>query len=228
MKNIQYQAILNQFPSNEIIEKLASYITDARKQRIKQVVTKRLNSIHLAIECPSDINNALAAVRSAEAMGVSNVHIIRAEGSAASARAITQGAFYWVNLQFYDSLADFLTVIKQHNIRLGGGTVTATEPLSKVCVDQPLCLIIGNEARGLSESAVEACDIEYTIPMVGMSESMNLSVSAAISLYDTTSRKRLQLNGASDLTADEASLLTARYYLNSANPRMYPHLLPTN
>ena len=227
MKNRQYQQVLDQFASKEIIEKLAPYITDSRKQRIEQVVSKRLNSVHLAIECPSDINNALAAVRSAEAMGVSNVHIICAEGSAASARKVTQGAFYWVNIQFYDSLTEFLTTIQQHNIKLAGGTVTATQPLSRVPVDEPLCLIIGNEARGLTDNAVAGCDIEYTIPMVGMSESMNLSVSAAISLYDTTSRKRKLLDGASDLSAEQTSLLTAGYYLNSANPRMYPHLFPT-
>ncbi len=224
MKQSTYKTILAQHGDLEVIEKLAPFVTEARKQRIDSVISGRLSQLQLAIECPSDINNALAAVRSAEAMGVANVHIIQPEGDAISARKVTQGAFYWVNLHYHDCLANFLTHLKTQDIALAGGTVTATQPLSAVPVDKPLCLIIGNEARGLSDEAVAACTIEYTIPMVGMSESMNLSVSAAISMYDTSQRKRALLGCNSDLNATEQNHLRACYYLNSANPRMYPHL----
>ena len=103
---------------------------------------------------------------------------------------------------------------------VAGGTVDATVALSDVPVEKPLCIIIGNEQRGLSKSAQAACDIRYQIPMFGMSESLNLSVSAAISLYDTTSRKRQLLKCASDLTQDQQATLRAQYYLNSVSARL--------
>ena len=127
---------------------------------------------------------------------------------------------YWVNVHYYETLNEFLEFAKQAGILLAGGTVDATAALSNVPIEKPLCIIIGNEQRGLSEAAQSACDIRYQIPMFGMSESLNLSVSAAISLYDTTSRKRQQLKCASDLTQQEQSTLRAQYYLNSVSARL--------
>lgn len=227
MKQTGFEKILLQHDANDIIDTLAPFITEKRKKRIDHVVDGRLNQLHLAIECPSDINNALAAVRSAEAMGVANVHIIQPEGGAKAARTITQGAFYWVNIHYHDNLSAFLTYATDKGLAIAGGTVTATIPLSEVPIEKPLCIMIGNEARGLTSEAVNACDYEYTIPMVGMSESMNLSVSAAISMYDTSQRKRAHMGHNSDLSDSEQMEMRARYYLNSANPRMYPQLFST-
>ena len=61
--------------------------------------------------------------------------------------------------------------------------------MQAVPIDKPLCLLIGNEQRGLSREAMDACQLCYRIPMAGMSQSFNLSVAAAISLYDTTCAK---------------------------------------
>ncbi len=224
MKHKSYKDIIDKHGADDVIEKLAPFVRSERKQRIDDVIAGRLNGIHLAIEAPSDINNALAAVRSAESLGVSNVHLICPEGHALAAKPITQGAFYWVSIHYYDSLDEFLTYCRNHQLAIAGGTVTATQPLSAVPVEQPLCICIGNESRGFSDEAVNACNHEYKIPMVGMSESLNLSVSAAISMYDTTQRKRALLGSNSDLTPDQQQTLQALYYLNSANPRMYPHL----
>ncbi len=224
MKDESYQDILNNHPSAAIIEKLTPFVSDARKARIADVIAGRLTSIQLAIEAPSDINNALAAVRSAESLGVSQVHFICPEGDAIAAKPVTQGAFYWVSIIYHDNLNNFLDHCKSEGLQIAGGTVTATQPLHQVPIDKPLCILIGNESRGLSNEAVGACDIEYKIPMVGMSESLNLSVSAALSMYDTTQRKRQLLNGNSDLSVEQQQALQALYYLNSANARMYPHL----
>lgn len=216
-----------QYDPTTIIETLEPYVTARRQQRIKSVLDSRLQSIQLAIEAPSDINNALAAVRSSEALGISTVHIIEPEGDARSARTITQGAIYWVDVIYHDSLADFLSIIQSQSIILAGGTVNATEPLSNVPVEQPLCIMMGNEQRGLSPEAEKACDIRYTIPMFGMSESLNLSVSAAISLYDTTQRKRQQLKANGDLTPSEYTRLKSKHYLRSVDQRTAATLLKT-
>ncbi len=225
MKFPEQKYILIKYAPDVIIETLLPYINGTRAQRIENVISGRLNSIQLAIEAPSDINNAFAAIRTAEALGVGKVHLISSEGSALTVRPITQGACYWVDILYHNSLQDFINYATQNKLHLAGGTLDATMPLSEVQVTQPLCILIGNEQRGLSLDAQTNCDYRYKIPMVGMSESMNLSVSAAISLYDTTQRKRQLLKRNGDLTLAEQQYTRAHYFLNSVAPRLAIHLL---
>lgn len=220
MKFPEQTIILEQYPADVIIDTLTPFVSEQRQQRIEEVISGRITGIQLAIECPSDINNAFAAIRTAEALGISKVHIITPEGTTLMAKPITQGAFYWVDISYYDTLEQFLDYCHDQSLLLAGGTVDATTPLHEVSIDQPLCVMIGNEHRGLSEAAQAACAIRYKIPMVGMSESMNLSVSAAISLYDTSQRRRAQLGSKGDLSGDQQQTLRAQYYLNSVAPRL--------
>lgn len=215
-----HHSVIEQHGANAIIEALEPFVTDRRKARINSVLSHRLDSIHLAIECPSDINNALAAVRSSEALGVSTIHIITPESDAGSMRTVTQGAFYWTTIIFHQTLEDFLENIKKENRLLAGAIVDGPTILGEIPIENPLCLLVGNEQRGLSDEARNACDILYRIPMVGMSESLNLSVSAAISLYDITQRKRESLKQTGDLPETKKQTLKARYYMNSVNQRL--------
>lgn len=211
----------NQDPKYQI-NTLAPFINDGRKARIADVLDHRIQGVTLAIERPSDVNNALAAIRSAEALGLSDIHLIQTEGSADAIKAITQGAFYWVNIHFYSSFSEFFSLIKP-DFHLAGGVLRA-EPapihLSKLSLKQPLCLLLGNESTGLTEEAIDHCDTLYCIPMCGMSESLNLSVCAAISLYDTTQQLRQQLGTNSDLSQEKRMALQAKYYGNSVSPRL--------
>lgn len=225
MKAQEKQKIIQRVGAKAVVEVLDPYVTDARKGRIETVLNGRLNGIQLAIEAPSDINNALAAVRSSEALGISTVHIICPEGDARYARGITQGAIYWVEVKFYESLASFLDWATEEQMKLVGGTVTATTALADVPVTNPICIFLGNEKRGLSSEAVNACAIEYKIPMYGMTESFNLSVSAAISLYDTCNRRRALIGSDTDLTAIQRLGFQATYYLNSVEARLALALL---
>ena len=226
MKFPEQQGILTHYSSEHIIEHLSPYVNEARQERITQVIHNRLNSIQLALECPADINNAFAAIRTAEALGITHVHIIAPEGTTFMAKHITRGALYWVSIHYYETLDEFLQHAQKNNLLLAGGIVTATTPLSDIPIHNSVCIMIGNENRGLSEAAQEACAIRYIIPMVGMSESMNLSVSAAISLYDVTQRKRILLNQSPDITTSEQQQLRAHYFLNSVSPRLSKELLP--
>ncbi len=221
----EIQKVFEQYGSHKIVKVLTPYISDHRNRRIETVLKGRLRDVQLAIEAPSDINNALAAVRTSEALGVSKIHLICPEGGAGAARSVTQGAVYWVEIIFYDSFADFLAVMVQSDVLLVGGTLETDTSLSTVPVDKPLCILVGNEQRGLSSLAKKACGLHYSIPMFGMTESLNLSVSAALSLYDITTRKRLLLGCDTDLSLDEQQYLRARYYLHSLSSRLSLALL---
>lgn len=212
--------LLKQYGAQSIIEALEPMISQERQARIQSVLAGRLSSIHLAIEQPCDINNALAAIRSAEAMGISQVHLIAPEADARLTQSITRGAVYWIELSFYRDLSDFLQTARKLQLRLAAATPRASTQLGELPIDGLLCIMIGNEQRGLTNAAESAADLMYKIPMQDMAESFNLSVSAAISLYDLTQRKRVALGGQSDLTVAMQQDLLAEYYLNSTTLRI--------
>lgn len=220
MKNNELRDLLKKCSPSQIIEALSPFILEPRKNRIESVIANRTDQISLAIENPADMHNALACVRSAEAFGLSEVHIIAPEHEACSIRAVTQGTFYWMQVTFHDSLPDFLMHIKKEKRLLAGAVLDAKQTVSTLPTKQPLCLVFGNEARGLSATARDACDCFFTIPMQGMAESLNLSVAAAVSIYDL--RQRTQDYRVSE---KKANALRAQYYLNSVNQRTILKLL---
>lgn len=225
MKNTALTQLLQAYAPQHIIDTLSPFILDPRKNRIETVIAHRLENITVAIESPSDMHNALAIVRSAEAFGLSSVHIIAPEHEATSIRSVTQGSCYWIQMQFYQTLDEFLVQIKSENKMLLGATVDANDNLNDIVLDNPICLLFGNEDRGLSTAAKAACDGFFTIAMHGMVESLNLSVAAAVSIFQLTQQKR-HLKNTGDLTPKTATQLRAQYYLNSVNSRLILQLLP--
>lgn len=218
-------ALLRAHGAAAVTAALAPYVTDARKERIEAVLGARMRGVQVAIEQPSDPHNAAAVVRTAEAFGAYGVHVIAAEGRALHARGVTQGANHWIETQAHATLDAFLGWVGEQGVAVYGAWMDAPLAIEAVPVDRPLCLLFGNESRGLSARARAACQAGFRIPMVGMSESLNLSVSAAVSLYDVLRRRRAAV-GPGDLDPMERERLRARSYMGSLDPRLVLGLLP--
>lgn len=211
--------------AGNIIAKLQPFVSTRRQQRIETVLDNRLISIQVALEMPADIHNAFAVIRSCEIFGIVKLHIIAPEKIVSGIRPISKGALDWVDIAFYKDTADFLATMAPQNFRLAGAIPNAAQTIQTIPVEEPLCLFLGNEHCGLSSIAKQACDWHYQIPMFGMTESLNLSVAAAISLYETTQRKRNSLQKTGDLTVEDRKKLQAQYFLNSVNGRLANALL---
>lgn len=225
MKNKIIDQLLIQHDAQKITRLLSPYLTQQRKAKIDAVIQHRLDSITLAIEHPADINNALAAVRTCEALGIATIHIISPQYHAQYISSITKSAFYWINIIRHESLSDFLIAMQSEKRILAGAVIDAEKKLGGITLTRPLCILIGNEQRGLTTEAKQACDFLFSIPMCGMLESLNLSVAAAICLFDLSERKRQQLKNKTDLSEITAEKLKAKYYLNSVESRLAIHLL---
>ena len=208
------------------LEKLAPYVTEARKTKIDANLQNRIESIHLAVEAPSDPHNAAAIVRTCEALGGLHMHVIKAEGKALHAKRTTQGSYRWIKPHHHHDLDAFQRSLPKH-IFVAGAVMNEGVPLEALPLDQPLCLLFGNENRGISPEAKKMCDTLFHIPMFGMSESLNLSVAAAMSLHTTLSRKRQQLKKTGDLNKEQIKQLQLVYYLNSVPKRLAKELLST-
>lgn len=207
-----------------VVDVLAPYLTDARKGRIAEVLGQRMSGVSVAVEAPSNPHNAAAIVRTAEALGALSIHVVAAEGNALHAKSTTQGAFHWVDTHHHDDLEHFLAEVRQSGTRLAGAWMDAPIPVDELPCDEPICLLFGNEERGLSAAARSACDYGFRVPMFGMSESLNLSVTAAISLHDILGRRRAVV-GPTDLDDPTRARLRARAYLQSVDRRLAEGLL---
>lgn len=218
--------IIAQYDAEQVCLKLAPYLTEQRKQRIEQLLPNRICSVHLAIESPSDPHNAAAIVRTCEALGAMSIHVIAAEDKTLHAKGATQGAFHWVNTHHHQTLNDFaVSMAQQQSPQIIGASMDGKRTLHDIAIDQPLCLLFGNEKRGLSAAARELCANTYRIPMFGISESLNLSVSAAISLYDILSRKRALLGKNGDCDNEQMMHIRLQYYLHSLEERLVKGVL---
>lgn len=218
--NENIQNLIRRYGAEKIISQLQPFVSSRRQQRIDEVLNNRLLSIQIALEMPADIQNAFAVIRSCDIFGVAKIHIIAPEKILRGMRSISKGAMDWVDIAFYQNRDDFLSEIKLQKIHLAGAVLEATQSVTTLPVTEPICLLLGNEHSGLTSPALSACDWIYHIPMFGMTESLNLSVAAAISLYDLTQRKRLLLEQPGDLTLDARKQYEAHYYLNSVNSQL--------
>lgn len=203
-----------------LVELLEPFVTEARRQRIEAVLAGRLESVHVAAERPQDPHNAAAIVRSAEALGALHVHVVDAPPGALHAQATTQGAYAWVHTHHHPTFEAFLGAARRAGVRLAGAVMDGAYRVQDLPVDQPLCVLFGNEGTGLSAEALAACDLTFRIPMVGMSESMNLSVCAAITLFTVTEARRKHLGQSGDLVGARLTLERARYYARSVDLRL--------
>ncbi|MCI5052643.1 MAG: RNA methyltransferase [Simkaniaceae bacterium] len=193
-KTPQFLSWIEKIGPARIISALSKEQSDRRLARIDQMLANRLSSIQVAVESPKNFHNAYAIVRTAEGMGLSNMHIIDPHlRKRSSGKATTQGAINWVDLKVHKSLDAFSQTME--DMAVVGGTMHGEYSIEELPIDRPLCLLFGNEEFGLTNEALERCDMTFHIPMYGMSQSYNLSVSAAIALHAVVSRKRKETTG---------------------------------
>jgi tRNA (guanosine-2'-O-)-methyltransferase len=216
----ELDTIIDRLGPGALLETLQPFLTDARKTRIEQVLAGRLESVQVAIEHPEDPHNAAAVVRSAEALGAMHVHVVDAPSGALHAPSTTQGAYCWVHTYHHASLAEVVGLARSQGVAIAGAMMEGSITVHELPSDRPLMLLFGNEGEGLSQDARAACDFKFRIPMVGMSESMNLSVSAALALYTVTRARREYLGTSGDLQGARLLYERARYYARSLDRRL--------
>lgn len=173
---------------------LAPRFTDERRDKMQAVAGARTAHIRLMVQDIHDPHNISACMRSAEALGILNFDIINLYQKKVPP-SVARGAENWLRIRYHDSVADAVQDLKGRGYRIAAGFPPAGADLSlfDVPVDEPIALLFGNEHRGLDPSWLPDIDYRFTIPMAGMVESFNVSVSAAMCLLELTRRSRLLL-----------------------------------
>ena len=207
------EAALQLAPSQQIIDLLRPLVDERRATRLDEVAVARLSGVVVVLEDLHDPHNGGAVLRSCEAMGVAEVHIIASRERFRVSDKVTQGCDKWLDVVEHRSTAASLSSLRQRGFRLAAAVPGAKTQLHELDPRQPTALLMGNEHAGLSAEARSLCDVEFAIPLHGFSESLNLSVATALCTFSMTSRRRAALGRTGDLDDLALTDLRARFLL---------------
>ncbi len=171
---------------------ILSVPTKERIEKVKRVLSHRQPDLRVVLEEVKNTHNASAVVRTCDAAGILYVDIISAKGEPFPVNeAISTRAEKWIHFQYHTSAKDCLSSLKEKGFKIAA-THLREDSLSYLDLDyaQPIAVVFGNEAEGISEEALEAADYKIRIPMVGMAQSLNLSVSVGIILYEAMKQRQ--------------------------------------
>ncbi len=170
---------------------LSPQLSESRRARFLEVVAQRTDHIRLVLADLLDAHNVSACMRSAEAMGILNIDIVQINHRFRKS-TVSKGAQHWLDVHKYNSIKVCAQTLKKQGYALAAGfpPKPGVLPLPALPIKEPIAIIFGNEHTGLDAAWDEHLDYKFTIPMYGMVESFNISVSAAITLHETTQKAR--------------------------------------
>lgn len=173
------------------LEFLENILTDNRKERFLNVLKNRTNHFTIAVEDIFQMHNTSAVMRSCEVFGIQELNVIEQRYGKSIDKEIAMGAQKWVDINAFDSISGCVDSLKAK-----GYQIIATTPHENDClmddfdISKPSALFFGTERDGLSEEILQKADGFLKIPMVGFTESLNISVSAAIIIQNLMNRLR--------------------------------------
>jgi tRNA (guanosine-2'-O-)-methyltransferase len=203
--------------SHALAEYLAQYLTPNRKATIELVLAARTRFLTVVLEDIFQSHNASAVVRTCECMGLQDLHIIESRSKYGTNKKVLKGSNKWVTINRYkekgaDNIAACYESLRKHGYRiLAMDPAEDGQSLLDVPIDGKIALVMGNELDGLSEYALRHADAKVRVPMFGFTESMNVSVTAAISMNILLTRVRT-LDVSWQLTENEKDSLRLEWY----------------
>ena len=210
--------LVDSIQKKNISDYLGQYVTDARRAKMEWVLSQRTRKIAIVLEDIFQPQNASAVIRSCDCFGIQDLHVVENRNKYNLNPDVELGSAQWISLRKYkgkeQNTAECLDELKKN-----GYTLFATTPhepdmmLNEIPLDGKVALLMGTEKTGLSEIAIEMADYKVAIPMMGFTESFNISVSAALCMYSL--RTRLNELKGWELSEDEKTDLRLEWYKNT-------------
>lgn len=172
-----------------------------RDDKINEMLEHRLASVVLVAEATHLRHNLSAMIRSAEAFGVHNVHLI--SSGMHTPKGSARGAECWVKLHHHLDTRSCIETLKSRGFKVYAADFQQDSYTPETLpIDQPIAIVMGTELRGVSPQAQAMVDGTICIPMSGQTQSLNVSVATACILFRLTERRR-EIIGAGDLSDEE-------------------------
>ncbi|MDP4281555.1 MAG: RNA methyltransferase [Bacteroidota bacterium] len=178
-----------------LLDFFLSFVSERRKKNFEEKIQSRTKHITLVLENIYQPHNASAVLRTCDCFGIQDVHIIENRNRYQVNPDVALGSSKWLTLSKYNSGAgstkECLMRLKEEGYRLIATTPHQNDYTPDTLpLEEKTALIFGTELSGLTDDALSLSEKYIRIPMVGFTESLNISVSAAILLYRLSSRLR--------------------------------------
>jgi tRNA (guanosine-2'-O-)-methyltransferase len=188
----------------QVIETLEPLTRPERRQRLRHVIAARIGSVTLLMDAPHDPHNAAAVVRTCDAFGIPELHVVPRDERLLLGRHVAKGAERWVDAVLHPTPEAAIHTLSSQGFTIVTCQATGRLEPQELSKFDRVALVLGNEHDGLREELVARADESVRIPMRGFVESLNLSVAAAVLLSHATSRR------AGDLDPQSQRLLYAK------------------
>ncbi|MGF6566343.1 tRNA (guanosine(18)-2'-O)-methyltransferase TrmH [Kosakonia cowanii] len=162
-----------------------------RYARIREMLARRQPDLTVCMEQVHKPHNVSAIIRTADAVGVHEVHAVWPGNRMRTMASSAAGSNSWVDVKTHRTIEDAVGVLKQRGMQ-----ILATH-LSDKAVDfreidytRPTCILMGQEKTGITQQALDLADRDIIIPMTGMVQSLNVSVASALILYEAQRQRQ--------------------------------------
>jgi len=206
---------------NKLYSCLSSAVTNERLSLFNKIIENRTNYISVVLEDIFQPQNASAVLRSCDCTGIQNVHIIETRNKFKVDTEVSLGSSKWLSLHTYNN-SENNSLQALHTLKKQGYRIVATTPhLNDLELPDfdlakgKFALVFGTELNGITDTVLNNADEYLKIPMFGFTESYNISVSAAIILYQLTEKLRFSENIAWQLTESEKTEIKIQWLRNS-------------
>lgn len=200
-------------PPITVAERLAPYLSEPRKARIDQILEGRTNTVATVVEGLVNVGNVSAVMRSAEALGFHRFHVVETAGRFKRSSRTSQGADKWLDIYRWPDADSCVQALRDEGYAIVVTHLSESAvPIDTIDFTKKTALVLGNEQFGVSERMLALADTACIIPMVGFSQSFNISVAAAVSLYHAYQDRIRRQGRQGDLTPEERHALRAHYY----------------
>jgi tRNA (guanosine-2'-O-)-methyltransferase len=202
-------------------------LTPERQSLFRQTLARRVKGLTVVLDGCHDQHNGTAVIRSCEAMGLQHVHVITDRVSFKINRRIAQGAQFYTDIHVHASVEDCYAWLRERGYQIAVTDLAedaVAGPHELLDADgqlpQPLALVFGSEGFGVSPAASTQADQAMLIPMAGMVQSLNLSVSVAIAVHALRA-PALAADAPGDLTVEEQTALYDRWVARGRRPALH-------
>ncbi|MBK9099216.1 MAG: RNA methyltransferase [bacterium] len=167
--------------------------TEKRIEKIKWVVLKRQPSLHVVFENIHDPHNVSAIFRTCDAAGIPKVSLLyNIEKFPKIGKKSSASAYKWIEREKFKTVEECYQKLREENFIVYASSLNSdSKSLYELDFTKKTAVVFGNEHRGLSKEAEELSDERFFIPMYGMVQSLNVSVSAAICIYEALRQRTL-------------------------------------
>ena len=168
-------------------------MTPERCARLDAVLAMRQPDLTVFAENLHKPRNFSAMVRSCDAVGINEMHVLPGEDDLRTHWNTSQGAEKWMNIRTHDSPEVACRYLKSKAFQLVAAHLSDTAvDYHEVDYTQPIALVLGTELFGVSDTTLSFVDQLISIPMMGVTQSLNVSVACAVVLYEAQRQRQAE------------------------------------